>query len=131
MVQLTPEQLKAVDTIISNFDVTRVLNAMHSTSWRWLINGRLVPPTKPDILITARKALIEAIRISIAQKEDGYYSVGGLEASCVDNYLTLKFVLTTEEYDMDKDLTPGVQVEEDTIKDYESVVKQYARAQHK
>lgn len=126
MHKLTSEQTKAVDTIIAHFDVNRVLNVMQALSWRWLINGSLVPPTKPDILLTARRILIEAIKLSESHPEGGYASTGGLEAFCEHNYLTLKFVLTSEEYDMEADEALVI-FEETVAKDYESVVKQYAR----
>jgi len=128
MIKLTLKQQYAINAVIKNFDVTRVLNAMQATGWRWLINGKLVPPTKPDILICARRILTIAVQNSVTSSNGkGSCYTGGLEATCEDNYLTLKFVLTMEEFDIDKINDIFARSNENATEDYESIVKQYAK----
>jgi|DEB0MinimDraft_3_1074331.scaffolds.fasta_scaffold03275_10 hypothetical protein len=128
MIELTSKQQDAINAVIENFDVTRVMNAMQATDWRWFINGKLVPLTKPDILMCAREILTIAVQNSVTSSDGkGYCYTGGLEAACKDDFLTLKFVLPTGEFDIKSVNDISAKSNESATEDYESIVKQYAK----
>lgn len=90
-----PDQRKKVDYILSNFDFTRVQQAMIALNWKWMHyeikseDEQLRIPTIDRIRSTARDLLNKA-----ATQPERLYGTGGFEAERYeDGNLELRFVL--------------------------------------
>ena len=83
---MTPDQYTTlVNDILDEFDFERVRDTMQALNWSWHSIGI---PTIGDLRRQTRKLLI-----SLADSPNGLVATGGFEASRVDGYPKLQFIV--------------------------------------
>lgn len=100
---MTDSEAKAIDKIMEEFEFSYVQEAMSKMNWVWATGGldsTFHVPTINQLRTTAHRLLVDVV-------EEGhtYHSTGGFVATLnKGRYLTLQFVLKSEETDIQCDI---------------------------
>jgi len=85
---------KQIDSIMDWFEFERVHTAMVALDWSWCDYGI---PSVPEIRAEARDILEHVIRIG-----GGYVSTGGFKASLTEDQLSLEFIVSDWQVDLEE-----------------------------